>query len=91
MKYLVYCFRRGTELYVMLAAKFTIRHPLAEGLHYVTLLRDPISRFLSEFYETYDGWEVRRLHVHLVKLLHAFSIGFDYIDASTTGQVWHTA
>ena len=58
---LVCRFPWDAELYVMLAAKFTTRRPLAEGLHYVTLLRDPISRFLSEFYETYDGWEVSKL------------------------------
>ena len=42
---------------------------LSGGLHYVTLLRAPISRFLSEFYETYNGWEAThgtppRLHAN---------------------------
>ena len=41
----------------MLAAKLSARRSLAAGLQYVTLVRDPIKRFLSEFYETYNGWE----------------------------------
>lgn len=41
----------------MLSARLTSRAHLSHGIHYVALLRDPIRRFLSEFYETYDGWE----------------------------------
>lgn len=48
---------RVLQQYVMLAAKLTSRRSLAAGLQYVTLVRDPIKRFLSEFYETYNGWE----------------------------------
>ena len=42
------------QLYMMLAAKLTSRRSLAAGMSYVTMLREPISRFLSEFYETCD-------------------------------------
>ena len=48
---------RVLQMYLMLSAKFMPLHPLARGLHYVALLREPIKRLLSEFYETYDGWE----------------------------------
>ena len=41
----------------MLSAKTAGRRHLAESIHYVTMLREPLDRFLSEFYETYDGWE----------------------------------
>ena len=50
---------RVVQMYLMLASKLTTRLPLAANLHYVTLLREPTRRFISEFYETYDGWEVR--------------------------------
>ena len=49
---------RVLHAYLMLAARLTSSHALASGIHFVTLLREPLSRFLSEFYETYDGWEV---------------------------------
>jgi len=39
----------------MVAAKVAGKLTLAYGLHYVTMLREPLSRFLSEFYETYNG------------------------------------
>ena len=39
----------------MLAWKLTTRLALAANLHYVTLLREPTRRLISEFYETYDG------------------------------------
>jgi len=45
------------QMHVMMAAKLTTLNPLASGLRYITLFREPIARFLSEFYETYDGWE----------------------------------
>ena len=48
---------RMMQLHVMYSAKLTSLNPLATGLRYVTLFREPIDRFLSEFYETYDGWE----------------------------------
>ena len=48
---------RIVQQYMMLAAKLTSHRSLAAGLQYVTLVRHPIRRFLSEFYETYDGWE----------------------------------
>jgi hypothetical protein len=47
---------------VMLAARLSapsLAAPLSRGLHYVALLREPITRLLSEFYETYDGWEAK--------------------------------
>jgi len=50
---------RVLQAYMMLAAKMTTYYPLARGIHYAALLREPTSRFLSEFYETYDGWEAR--------------------------------
>jgi hypothetical protein len=52
---------RIVQQYMMLAAKLTSYRSLAAGLQYVTLLRHPIRRFLSEFYETYDGWELNFL------------------------------
>ncbi len=48
---------RVLQSYLMLSARLTSEYALAKGVHYVTLLRQPIRRFLSEFYETYDGWE----------------------------------
>ena len=48
---------RTLQSYLILAARLTSSVPLGRGIHYVALLRDPITRFLSEFYETYDGWE----------------------------------
>ena len=48
---------RVLQAYVMLSARLTSLSPLSSGLHYVTLLREPTRRFVSEFYETYDGWE----------------------------------
>ena len=45
------------QQYMMLAAKLTSHRSLAAGLQYVTLVRHPIRRFLSEFYETFNGWE----------------------------------
>ena len=45
------------QQYVMLAAKLAASVPLAGHLRYVTIVREPLQRFLSEFYETYDGWE----------------------------------
>eukprot|EP00928_Gymnodinium_smaydae_P047267 TRINITY_DN31534_c0_g1_i1.p1 TRINITY_DN31534_c0_g1~~TRINITY_DN31534_c0_g1_i1.p1 ORF type:complete len:382 (-),score=28.99 TRINITY_DN31534_c0_g1_i1:324-1469(-) len=30
---------------------------LAFGVHFIAIVRDPISRFFAEFYENYDGWE----------------------------------
>ena len=50
---------RVVQMYLMLASKLTTRFPLAANLHYVTLLREPTRRFISEFYETNAGWEVR--------------------------------
>ena len=48
---------RVMQTFMMLSARLTSNAQLSHGLHYVTLLRQPIRRFLSEFYETYDGWE----------------------------------
>lgn len=39
------------QLYVMLSAKMASRRSLASGIYYVTVLREPTRRFLSEFYE----------------------------------------
>jgi len=50
---------RVLQLYVMLSAKMASRRSLASGLYYVTVLREPTRRFLSEFYETFDGWEAK--------------------------------
>ena len=48
---------RVLQKYLMLASRLAESHALASGIHYATLLREPTRRFLSEFYETYDGWE----------------------------------
>ncbi len=56
---------RETEATLLWAASLsgTARGHAADGyrggLHFVTMLREPVERFLSEFYETYNGWEVR--------------------------------
>jgi hypothetical protein len=49
---------RVLHAYLRFAAKLSSNALLANGMHFVTLLREPVHRFLSEFYETYDGWEV---------------------------------
>ena len=46
------------QQWVMLSATLLENRELSANLHYVTLLREPIERFLSEFYENFDGWEV---------------------------------
>ena len=48
---------RVLQTYLMLASRLAESQALASGIRYVTLLREPTRRFLSEFYETYDGWE----------------------------------
>ena len=50
---------RVLQNYVMLSARLAAASPLSHGIHYIALLREPITRFLSEFYETYDGWEAK--------------------------------
>ena len=50
---------RVLQNYVMLSARLAAASPLSHGIHYIALLREPIARFLSEFYETYDGWEAK--------------------------------
>ena len=50
---------RLLQAYLILSARLTTSVPLARGIHYVALLREPTRRFLSEFYETYDGWEAK--------------------------------
>eukprot|EP00308_Calcidiscus_leptoporus_P001424 CAMPEP_0119378666 /NCGR_PEP_ID=MMETSP1334-20130426/49299_1 /TAXON_ID=127549 /ORGANISM="Calcidiscus leptoporus, Strain RCC1130" /LENGTH=310 /DNA_ID=CAMNT_0007397949 /DNA_START=78 /DNA_END=1010 /DNA_ORIENTATION=- len=48
---------RVVQKYMMAAARLTSKRSLARDNHYVTILREPVTRFLSEFYESFDGWE----------------------------------
>lgn len=48
---------RVVQEVVMRAANLSSDSHLAARQSYVTILREPLSRFISEFYETYDGWE----------------------------------
>ena len=34
-----------------------VRDRIMSGYRYVTMLREPLTRTISEFYEQYDGWE----------------------------------
>ncbi|EOD33412.1 hypothetical protein EMIHUDRAFT_455818 [Emiliania huxleyi CCMP1516] len=48
---------RVVQSHVMFAARLAGERSKAAGLRYVTMLREPLARFLSEFYENYNGWE----------------------------------